>query len=548
MIVLTPMPRVKELNIMLIKSNFVSLVLMFTFASFNVNKLRNITRCRNIFALISENHYDMCLLQETYWDDEMAENYKQHWDGKIFYSNAVDQVHCGVAILVNNKYDDVEFVSGSDGRFIHVSFMYNDVKYNVINIYAPNSVTQRSTFFANVSSYIIEHNVANIIMGGDFNTSLSYLDRNNSSVHCTGLAYRSLTAMLDSVQVCDIWRSRNPGDRVFSRKMVVNNILRQSRIDYFLVSVHLRPNVQNIFYRDTTFSDHCIVVMKVDLDMVEKGPGLWILNNLFLTELDYQERVKMLLERDLGCPLYESEMLVWWDNFKYKVKKMSQAYGYRRNRSRNKEFYRIHNQLERYSRLIAEGKTVDMNKYEELRVELQEIEVEKCKGAILRAKAHWAIESDKNTKYFLQLERRKQNSNCIRELVTDTGVTVTDTCSILQEEYRFYSELYSCVETNDGSMHELLNFVDKRVDSDDIVSCDADINLDEVRSALGGMSKGKSPGPDGLTVEFYLQFYDVLQSVLLKLFHTIEVESEMARSMRHGAISLIYKKKGDKSN
>jgi hypothetical protein len=62
------------------------------------------------------------------------------------------------------------------------------------------------------------------------------------------------------------------------------------------------------------------------------------------------------------------------------------------------------------------------------------------------------------------------------------------------------------------------------------------------------VERSLSPGPDVLTFEFYLQFYDVFQGVLLKLFHTIEVESEMATSMRHGAISLIYKKKGDKSN
>ncbi|VDI61823.1 Hypothetical predicted protein [Mytilus galloprovincialis] len=60
------------------------------------------------------------------------------------------------------------------------------------------------------------------------------------------------------------------------------------------------------------------------------------------------------------------------------------------------------------------------------------------------------------------------------------------------------------------------------------------------------MARNKSPGSDGLTVEFYCTFFSSLKDILLKLFEEIEKYSKLSRSMRCGIISLIFKKKGDK--
>ena len=61
------------------------------------------------------------------------------------------------------------------------------------------------------------------------------------------------------------------------------------------------------------------------------------------------------------------------------------------------------------------------------------------------------------------------------------------------------------------------------------------------------MSKNKSPGPDGLTVEFFCHFFHSFGEIFLKIFKAIEEEKLMTRSMRHGIITLVYKNKGDKN-
>ena len=48
--------------------------------------------------------------------------------------------------------------------------------------------------------------------------------------------------------------------------------------------------------------------------------------------------------------------------------------------------------------------------------ELNIIEHIKCKGAILRSKVQWNLQTDKNTSFFLNLEKSKQESNTIKEI------------------------------------------------------------------------------------------------------------------------------------
>jgi hypothetical protein len=67
--------------------------------------------------------------------------------------------------------------------------------------------------------------------------------------------------------------------------------------------------------------------------------------------------------------------------------------------------------------------------------------------------------------------------------------------------------LFSCVQTEDESIHDILQFIHASVDENNVERCDEDISISEIYKSLNGISKGKTPGPDGLTSEFYLYFF-----------------------------------------
>jgi hypothetical protein len=56
---------------------------------------------------------------------------------------------------------------------------------------------------------------------------------------------------------------------------------------------------------------------------IERGPGIWVLNNSLLSNEEYVKRVRDIISEAVECKLYTTEPLVWWDNLKYKIKRLN---------------------------------------------------------------------------------------------------------------------------------------------------------------------------------------------------------------------------------
>ena len=65
-------------------------------------------------------------------------------------------------------------------------------------------------------------------------------------------------------------------------------------------------------------------------------------------------------------------------------------------------------------------------------------------------------------------------------------------------------------------MEEFLRHLDLSLLSDqDVALCDRKITENEIKIAMNSMKKDKSPGSDGLPVEFYITFWEDIKSILL---------------------------------
>jgi len=515
---------------------------MLTIYSLNANGLRDKTKLKNILTACDFYKCDILCLQETFWSEDIMSEVKKLWKGHVFYNNYNEQHRKGVAILVKKEISQVKHVAyGDKGRLLKITFEYSDKLINVFSVYAPNDHSKRRIFFRDCKKFINENEIN--IIGGDFNDYADILlDRSNTMSSNVPNNYGYVSFMQKNNMV-DIWRHKNPNKRTFSRRQKVNGILKQSRIDAFLISRNCIPHTINSFYRLSSFSDHSYVCIKLDFNEIERGPGMWIFNNTLLNDDLFCSRIHDVINKELQCPLYQREILVWWDNLKYKLKSFSKYFSKKKHKDKQQEFWNIHNKL--YTR-IDRGLDVDDNLVLALENELQNYEKYRCEGAILRSKASWAIESDKNTKYFLQLEKYKQNSNCVKELLTSDNETVSDTMKILETEVEFYECLYSEETSNEDDQNTLFNNISRTITNNGEVICEEDICLSHLTKSLKEMNKNKSPGSDGLTVEFYLKFWKTLGPLLEKVVSKIQKSKHMTKTMKKGIISLIYKKKGDK--
>ena len=76
---------------------------------------------------------------------------------------------------------------------------------------------------------------------------------------------------------------------------------------------------------------------------------------------------------------------------------------------------------------------------------------------------------------------------------------------------------------------------------------EGEITLKECKDILSTFIRGKSPGDDGFTWEFYNCFFDLLGQDLVDSFNASYRAGEMAPSQRRGVITIIPKEDSDLS-
>ena len=92
------------------------------------------------------------------------------------------------------------------------------------------------------------------------------------------------------------------------------------------------------------------------------------------------------------------------------------------------------------------------------KTELEKIIEYRTKGAILRAKCRWHNEGERNTKYFLNLEKRHFKNGVISQLKIVENEFVTSDKEILHQCENFYGDLYKSRISKQKSEPSSFNF------------------------------------------------------------------------------------------
>ena len=171
---------------------------------------------------------------------------------------------------------------------------------------------------------------------------------------------------------------------------------------------------------------------------------------------------------------------------------------------------------------------------------------QKYEGALIRAKLPHIFQETPN-KYFLSVERNIQKSRQITTILDSEGNTRTDTASIGEEFLHFYQQLYT--DHTQYSPDQSAKFLQysKQLDDIDKQLLDTPISLNDIKVALASFQKNKTPGPDGLTAEFYLHFFPILGPLMHRLYEEIFTSGKLPDGFNHSYIILIHKKDSDKT-
>ena len=138
------------------------------------------------------------------------------------------------------------------------------------------------------------------------------------------------------------------------------------------------------------------------------------------------------------------------------------------------------------------------------------------RSAIIRSRAAWYEFGERN-KHFLNLENSNKKKSTVRKVFNREGKLTTDPNQIMNELEVFYSDLYhgsTCVDMGSfSSFLSDLNLMPSLVEEKKNV-CEGKLGYVEYYNTLQTFQKNKSPGNDGLTIEFYLAFWPVFGRLL----------------------------------
>ncbi|CAM4685449.1 unnamed protein product [Lepidochelys kempii] len=148
---------------------------------------------------------------------------------------------------------------------------------------------------------------------------------------------------------------------------------------------------------------------------------------------------------------------------------------------------------------------------------------------------------DRGSCFFYALEKMRGAKKHVTCLLAEDGAPLTDPVEICGRARDFYTSLFSLDPTDSGACGVLWEEL-PTVSVGDRDRLELPLTLAEFSEALCRMPTNKSPGMDGLTVEFYRVFWDVLGPDLATVWAESLQGVVLPLSCRRAVLALLLKK------
>ena len=144
------------------------------------------------------------------------------------------------------------------------------------------------------------------------------------------------------------------------------------------------------------------------------------------------------------------------------------------------------------------------------------------------------------------MEKARANAKIMDRLQTDDGEIIMDQNDILNEQVKFYSNVYKKKKEFDINLAN--NFTNNlnvpKISEDSKTQLENEITLDEIGQALKSTKNNSAPGNDGLTYSFLKVFWNRISKLVYDSYNASYQAGELSFSQRQAIITLLHKGKG----
>ena len=228
------------------------------------------------------------------------------------------------------------------------------------------------------------------------------------------------------------------------------------------------------------------------------------------------------------------------DTLLMEIRKATIEYGARKKRENNeKEKKSLEIEIHKLEQI--ENRTeIEDQILKEKNERLVELRKHKIEGVILRSRATFACSGEKISKYYCNMENRHFVSKQMYKLVSNKGITLNNTDEMLEETKEYYKNLYQKRDNVDCRLEEYVQTLPK-LEEIESNSLEGLITIEEASEALKNMKNGKSPGTDGMTVEFFKVFWKRIGGFVVRSLNEGFKRGQMSVTQREGIIICLPK-------
>ena len=104
--------------------------------------------------------------------------------------------------------------------------------------------------------------------------------------------------IIDTFNLCDIWRIRNPKTKMFTFRQQHCLSFIQRRLDYIFISDALQESILNTEVLPVFLSDHSPVFISYNkMKNIPIGPGFWKCNSLLLNNEIFKINLRNFIKK-----------------------------------------------------------------------------------------------------------------------------------------------------------------------------------------------------------------------------------------------------------
>jgi len=159
-----------------------------------------------------------------------------------------------------------------------------------------------------------------------------------------------------------------------------------------------------------------------------------------------------------------------------------------------------------------------------------------------KSRVRWLKEGDRNTKFFHLSVKKRQLRNRILSVKNSSGDFITDIDLVPQVFVSYFADLLAPqVSLTKPSLQELKEFIRRPLSMDQVSSLSSPILDTEIRDTLFSLPRGKAPGPDGFTAEFFKSNWDIVGSSVIESVNEFFSSGRLLREVNNTILALVPK-------